>query len=151
MTNLPPPEIQALIKDHIQAFNTADDALFQTVFSETAIIVDGIAPFRWINPDGPAKWLADCVKWREQFGVTQEEFAYELGFWTVEGSSAYAVISGALTVVMKTATAVRDGLLTYTFTKYGDTWKIDSQSWGRTSDRPSNVEHITGSSPHRPK
>ena len=65
MTNTPPTEIQNLIETHIKAFNTHDDDLFFSVFGDTAIIIDGIAPYRWLNPDGPAHWLADVVKWRE--------------------------------------------------------------------------------------
>ena len=107
--------------------------IFHSVFSDTAIIIDGIAPYRWMNPDAPAKWLADCDKWRQDLGVTGERLDFEMGFWNVEGSYAYAVISGALTVVIKGQSAVRNGTLAYTFTKYGDEWKIDSQAWGRTS------------------
>ena len=81
MTNHPPAEIQALIENHINAFNTQDGKLFHQVFSETAIVIDGIAPYRWLNPNAPAKWLADVAKWREAFGVTHEHLAYEMGFW----------------------------------------------------------------------
>lgn len=133
MTNHPPAEIQALIENHINAFNTQDGKLFHQVFSETAIVIDGIAPYRWLNPNAPAKWLADVAKWREAFGVTHEHLAYEMGFWNVEGSNAYAVISGALTVVINGQSVVRNGTLAYTFSKHGDDWKIDAQAWGRTS------------------
>jgi hypothetical protein len=36
-------------------------------------------------------------------------------------------------VTIKDQTVVRAGTLAYTFSKYGDAWKIDSQAWGRTS------------------
>ena len=133
MPSNPPSEIQVLIEDHVKAFNAQDNELFARVFSDTAIIIDGIAPYRWLNPDAPAKWLADCEKWRQGLGVTHERLDFKMGFWNVEGSYAYAVISGALTVVIKGQSAVRNGTLAYTFTKYADGWKIDSQAWGRTS------------------
>ena len=94
MTNTPPAEIQNLIEAHINGFNTHDNDLFLSVFGDTAIIIDGIAPYRWLNPNAPANWLADVEKWREDLGVTAEHLSYEMGFWNVEGSSAYAVISG---------------------------------------------------------
>ncbi len=53
MADKPPTEIQALIDDHINAFNTQDNELFFRVFGDTAIIVDGIAPYRWLNPNAP--------------------------------------------------------------------------------------------------
>jgi hypothetical protein len=133
MTNKPPTEIQTLIDNHINGFNNHDSDLFHSVFGDTAIIIDGIAPYRWLNPNAPANWLADVEIWRENLGVTSENLSYEMGFWNVEGSSAYAVISGTLTVTIKGQSIVRTGTLAYTFTNHDDVWKIDSQAWGRTS------------------
>ena len=133
MSNAPPSEIQTLIDKHVEGFNTQNSELFHSVFGDTAIIIDGIAPYRWLNPNAPAKWLADVAKWREGLGVTHEHLSYEMGFWNVEGSYAYAVISGTLAVTIKGQTATRTGTLAYTFSKHGGQWKIDAQAWGRTS------------------
>ena len=103
------------------------------MFGDTAIIIDGIAPYRWLNPNAPAKWIADVEKWRKDLGVTKEHLSYEMGFWNVEGSSAYAVISGTLTVTIKDQPIVRAGTLAYTFAKRDGVWKIEAQAWGRTS------------------
>ena len=65
--------------------------------------------------------------------MTGEHLSYEMGFWNVEGSSAYAVISGSLSVTIKGQTAVRTGTLAYTFGKRDGVWKIEAQAWGRTS------------------
>ena len=128
-----PREIQTLIDNHINAFNTQNIELFLRVFGDDAIIIDGIAPYRWLNPNAPANWLADVEKWREAFQVTSEHLSYEMGFWNVEGSNAYAVVSATLMVTIKGQTAARTGTLAYTFSKQGDEWKIDAQAWGRTS------------------
>jgi hypothetical protein len=128
----PPPEILTLIENHIKGFNTQDKALFLSVFGETAVIIDGIAPYRWLNPNAPTNWLEDVEKWRESFGVTYEHLSYEMGFWNVEGAHAYAVISGTLTVTMKGQTAARAGTMAYTFSRH-DEWKIEAQAWGRTT------------------
>ncbi len=133
MSNAPPAEIQSLIEKHIHGFNAQHGELFRSVFADDAIIIDGIAPYRWLNPNAPANWLADVEKWRKDLGVTYEHLAYEMGFWNVEGSSAYAVISGTLTVTIKGQTAARMGTLAYTFSKERDLWKIGAQAWGRTS------------------
>ena len=133
MTATPPAEIQTLIDAHINGFNTQDEAAFQSVFGETAVIIDGIAPYRWLNPNAAANWLADVEKWRKAFGVTDEHLSYEMGFWNVEGSSAYAVISGTLTVTINGQSTNRTGTLAYTFAKRDGVWKIESQAWGRTS------------------
>ena len=133
MTNKPPPELQSLIENHITGFNTQNTALFLSVFGDTAIIIDGIAPYRWLNPNAPEKWLADVKKWRQDLGATYEHLSYEMGFWNVEGPYAYAVISGSLTVTIKGQTVARTGTLAYTFSKHGDEWKIEAQAWGRTT------------------
>jgi hypothetical protein len=129
----PPREIQTLIDDHINAFNTYNTKLFLGIFGDTAIIIDGIAPYRWLNPNAPAKWLADVEKWRKDFGVSNEHLSYEMGFWNMTGSDAYAVIAGTLAVTIKGQTATRTGTLAYTFSKHGEEWKIDAQAWGRTA------------------
>ena len=131
--NEPPAEIKALIDAHINGFNTHDKDLFLGVFGDTAIIIDGIAPYRWLNPNAPANWLADVEKWRKDLGVTKEHLSYEMGFWNVEDSSAYAVISGTLTVTIKGQSVVRTGTLAYTFANRDGVWKIEAQAWGRTS------------------
>ncbi len=133
VTANPPAAIQALIDAHVDGFNTQDNDLFLGVFGDTAIIIDGIAPYRWLNPDAPAHWLADVEKWREGLGVTHEHLSYEMGFWNVEGSSAYAVIAGTLTVTIKGQSVVRTGTLAYTFANRDGVWRIEAQAWGRTS------------------
>lgn len=133
MASDPPAEIQALISTHIEAFNAQDNDLFLSVFGDTAIIIDGIAPYRWLNPDGPANWLADVAKWREGFGVTSEHLSYEMTFWNVEGSAAYAVVSCTLTIGIGAQTTVRAGTLAYTFAHRDGAWKIEAQAWGRTA------------------
>ena len=133
MTSNPPAEIQTLIDAHINGFNTQDNELFLSVFGDTAIIIDGIAPYRWLNPNAPANWLADVEKWREDLGVTYEHLSYEMGFCNVEKSSAYVVISGTLAVTMKGQSVVRGSTLAYTFANRDGVWKIEAQAWGRTS------------------
>ena len=133
MTNEPPAEILALIKSHVDGFNTQNTELFLSVFGDTAIVIDGIAPYRWMNPNGPAKWLADVEMWRKDLAVTYEHLDYKLTFWNVEGSAAYAVIDGTLTVTMKGQPVIRKGTLAYTFANQGGVWKIEAQAWGRTA------------------
>jgi hypothetical protein len=133
VTSQPPAEISLLIDTHVNGFNSQNTDLFLSVFGDTAIIVDGIAPYRWLNPNAPAKWLADVERWRADLGVTSEHLSYEMGFWNVEGSFAYAVISGTLTVTIKGQSVVRTGTLAYTFGNRAGVWKIEAQAWGRTS------------------
>ena len=49
--------------------------------------------------------------------MTNGHLSYEMGFWNVEGSDAYAVISVKLTVTIKGQPIVRTGALAYTFAR----------------------------------
>ena len=129
----PPREIQTLIDNHIDGFNTQNVELFLSIFGDDAIIIDGIAPYRWLNPNAPTNWLGDVEKWRKNLGVSHEHMSYEMGCWNVEGSYAYAVIAGTLAVTIKGQSVARTGTLAYTFSRHGEEWKIDAQAWGRTS------------------
>ena len=82
-----PREIQTLIDNHINGFNTQNIELFLSIFGDTSIIIDGIAPYRWLNPNARTNRLAAVEKWREDFGVSSEHLSYEMGFWNVEGSN----------------------------------------------------------------
>ena len=82
MADKPPTEIQTLIDNHINAFNTQNNELFFGVFGDTAIVVDGIAPYRWLNPNAPANWLADVAKWREDHGVLTSTYPTKWGSGT---------------------------------------------------------------------
>ncbi len=70
MADAPPREIQALIDNHINGFNAQDAEIFFGVFGDTTIIIDGIALYRWLNPNAATKWLADVEKWRDNLGVS---------------------------------------------------------------------------------
>jgi hypothetical protein len=133
MTSTPLPEIQALIEKHIEGFNSKNNELFLSVFDDAAIIIDGVAPYRWLSPNAPAKWLADSDEWRKDLGVTHDQLSYEVGFWNVEGDYAYVVLSGSYAVTIKGQTVARTGTLAYTLSKHGGEWKIGAQAWGRTS------------------
>ena len=103
----PPTEIQTLIENHINGFNTQNIELFFSVFGETAIIIDGIAPYRWLNPNGPANWIADVEKWRETSGHLRASGARNGvlergGIQRVRGGSA------TLTITIKGQTARPD-------------------------------------------
>jgi hypothetical protein len=123
--------MESEMRENHQVFRRVQ--LFFSVFGDSAIIIDGIAPYRWLNPNAPANWMSDVEKWRKDLGVTKEQLSYEKVLWLVERSAAYAVISATLTVTIKDQSIVRTGTLAYTFAKHDGIWKIEAQAWGRTS------------------
>ena len=85
-----------------------------------------------MNPNAPAKWPADVEMWAAGLGVINEHLYYQIGFWNVEGSFAYAVYRHSH-MTIKDQSIVRTGTLAYTFARRDGVWKIEAQAWGRTS------------------
>jgi hypothetical protein len=61
MSSNPPAVIQTFIETHINAFNARDKDLFLPAFGETAIIIDGIPPYRWLNTNAQEDAVAITV------------------------------------------------------------------------------------------
>jgi len=135
MPNEPPAELKAAIETVLGGFNSKDAVLYNSAFSGDAIVIDGIAPYRWTGPNAPARWFSDAEKWVHDFGVENEKIACDrIVHSAVTGSHAYIVLSATLSFSLKGGqTGSRQGILTFTFGKQGGKWKFESQSWGRLS------------------
>lgn len=130
-----PAGIKALIDTVLGGFNSKDSALYNSAFSEDAIVIDGIAPYRWAGPNAPARWFSDGEKWVHDFGVENETIVCDrIAHATVSGTHAYVVLSATLSFSLKGGhSGSRPGILTFTFAKQGDEWRVESQAWGRLS------------------
>jgi hypothetical protein len=67
-----PSEINALIDKLVEGFNNKDSALYSSAFGRDAVVIDGIAPYRWTGSNAQARWLSDAEKWLHDFGVESE-------------------------------------------------------------------------------
>ena len=130
-----PAEITTLVNTALDAFNRKDSAVFNSVFRDEVVIVDGFAPFRWIGADAASRWWADAEAWAKAGGVLKEHISLEqIRYCEVSDTRAYAVLSATLTITLKAAEPiVRPGILVYTFAKEGDVWKAEGHTWGRLS------------------
>ena len=130
-----PSEIKAVIDKVLGGFNNKDAALYNSAFSGDAVVIDGIAPYRWTGSNAQARWLSDAVKWLHDFGVESENLVCDkIVHAAVVGTSAYVVISATLHLKLKGGqSGSRPGILTFTLAKQGDEWKVGSQAWGRLS------------------
>jgi ketosteroid isomerase-like protein len=129
-----PAEIKALIDKALGGFNRKDSALYNSAFSGDAVIVDGMAPYRWTGPNAQGRWFADAEKWAHELGVADENITYDrIVRADVVDTHAYVVLSAMLSFTIKSQHARRPGILTFTLAKQGDEWKIESQAWGRLS------------------
>ena len=130
-----PSEIKALIDKLVGGFNNKDFALYDSAFGEDAVVIDGIAPYRWTGSNAQDRWLSDAVKWLHEFGVESENLVCDkIVHAAVVGTYAYVVMAPTLFLKLKAGqTGSRPGILTLTFAKQGDGWKVVSQAWGRLS------------------
>ena len=103
MPNELPREIKVLIDNLIGGFNNKDFALYNSAFAGDAVVIDGIAPYRWTGSNAQDRWLSDALKWLHDFGVESENLVCD--------KIVHAAVVG-----------------TYA---YADEWKIGSQAWGR--------------------
>ena len=70
-----------------------------------------------------------------RFGVEKETIVCDKVVHTaVVGTHAYVVVSATLFFTLKEGrSGSNPGILTFTFAKQGDKWKVESQAWGRLS------------------
>lgn len=131
----PPAEIKALIDKVLDGFNRKDSALHNSGFSGDAVVIDGIAPYRWTGLNAPTRWFSDAEKWVHDFGVENETIVTDRTVHAaVVGTHAYVVLSAMLHFSLKGGqSGTRPGILTFTFAKEGSEWKVGSQAWGRLS------------------
>jgi ketosteroid isomerase-like protein len=130
-----PTEIKSLIDRVIGGFNNKDSALYNSAFGGDAVVIDGIAPYRWTGSNAQGRWLSDAQKWLHDFGVEKETLVCDkIVHFAVVGTYAYVVISATLFLTLNGGqSGSRPGILTFTFAKQGDEWKVGSQAWGRLS------------------
>lgn len=130
-----PSEIKTLIDNLVDGFNNKDSTLYNSAFGGDAVVIDGIAPYRWTGSNAQARWLSDAVKWLHDFGVEKETLVCDkILHGSVVETNAYVVISATLYLKLKgDKSGSRPGILTLTFEKQSDEWKVVSQAWGRLS------------------
>ena len=131
----PPAEIRALIDAVLGGFNSKDAVLYNSAFGADAVVIDGIAPYRWTGPNAQARWFSDAEKWVHDFGVESENVVCDrIVHASVVGMHAYVVLAATLHFSLNSGeSGSKPGILTFTFAKQGDKWKVESQAWGRLS------------------
>ena len=130
----PPAEIKAAIETLLDGFNKKDAALFSSAFTADAVVVDGMAPYRWTGPNSPGRWFADAEKWAHELGVADESLGGQKVLHAeVVGAHAYVALSATLSFKLKGQPHSRPGILTFTLANQDGEWKIDAQAWGRLS------------------
>jgi ketosteroid isomerase-like protein len=116
-------------------FNNKDPVPYNSAFSEDAVVIDGIAPYRWTGSSAQARWFSDAEKWAHDFGVENETIVCDrIVHSTVVESHAYVVLSATLLFTLKAGqSGSKPGILTFTLAKQVNGWKVESRAWARLS------------------
>src|SRR5690242_850193 len=97
-----PAEIKAVIDTVLGGFNRKDSALYSSAFGRDAVVIDGIAPYRWTGPNAQDRWFSEAEKWVHDFNVENETIACDRIFHAaVVGTHAYVVLSATLSFRLK--------------------------------------------------
>ena len=134
MPKEPPAEIKAAIDTLLDGFNKKDAGLYSSAFTADAVVVDGMAPYRWRGPNSPGRWFADAEKRAHELGVADESLGdQKVVHAEVVGARTYVALAATLSFKLNGQPHSRPGILTFTLANQGGEWKIDAQAWGRLS------------------
>lgn len=119
----------------LTALNSNSVAPAAGAFTPTATIVDEFAPFRWSGPSAARAYLASfdsmrkATKFSNVHGTLRKVTAYDEG-----GNRAYLVLAMDVAATQNGKRSVEHGTWTFTLQSTGDTWQIDSVTWGTVSN-----------------
>lgn len=89
-----PGDVTAPIHQFIDGFNTGDlKSAYAAYASGDIVIVDELAPHRWIGPNAAQQWAADYEKHSQATGVSDGTVKYGAPTRTeIEGDVAYVIV-----------------------------------------------------------
>lgn len=123
--------VDTVVRGLVDAVNQGEFATALSAFSEAAVIVEDIPPFRWEGADAASEWIAamgaNAVRMNVGSVLMRLERATRI---EVAGGSAYAVFPGQLRLRSGEAQLSADGILTLTLRAVEGRWLIDTLAWG---------------------
>ncbi len=122
--------VAAAIRTLVDAVNCGNITAALSAFTQDAVIVEDLAPYRWTGADAPSQWLAAMGANASKLGITS--ILMESGEATridVEGSRAYAVVPGLLRLATPGLEMKAKGVITFTLVRRAERWLIDALVW----------------------
>ena len=118
------------VSNMVDAVNHGDFTSAGNAFTQTAVIIEDIPPFRWQGRDAVSHWLSAMGSNAATLGISS--VAMSLGEETrleLDGREAYAVFAGQLCLKGASVYLVADGTLTFTLRAQNERWLIDTLVW----------------------
>jgi len=126
--------VAAPIRGALAALNAGDAHGFARAFAPEATIIDEISPFVFAGADAPRTWLARLADVNKANGITDEHSTFgSPRNASVEGDTAYAVVSDRITYRARGRAVVENGAWTFALRKASGTWKIVSAAFAQAA------------------
>lgn len=121
----------------VAAVNQGQFAEACASFTDDAVIVEDIAPYRWHGPGAAEAWLIAMGQNAQKLGVTAVAMDLEPALRIeVQEGRAYAVYPGVLSLEITTGSLTADGQLTLTLVESSDAWLIQTLVWTGPAPAP---------------
>jgi len=122
--------ITAALHKMVVAVNEGDLQAVLAAFADSAVIIEDIPPYRWDGPGAVMAWLQAMGANAQRLGVTRITMELIASIRTeVDGSRAYSIQAGQLSLGAGGSELTADGQLTFTLVEQNDVWLIDSLVW----------------------
>ena len=114
----------------VDAVNRGDFDAAIGAFSDGAVIVEDLAPYRWTGRSAPSSWLAAMGENAGKLGISSVVMeAGQPSRTEIEGDRAYLIVPGLLRYVTAGGQLRADGTITFTLVNRSGTWLIDTLVW----------------------
>ena len=127
------PQLEAPIRNFIDAFNRGDVPGAERTHLGDASIIDEVPPYIWKSPNAFSKWVADLTAYDAAMGITEEHVTLgpvtrELVSGAPGHQSAYVIVSVTYTFKQKGVAMHEPAQMTFAL-RDNDGWRISGWTW----------------------
>ncbi len=127
------PGPTATVGQFINSFNKGDVKAAEATHAADAVIIDEVAPHRWLGPGAFGAWAADLDKDAKAKGQTDQRVSLgKAERVLVDGDTAYVVVPATYIYKEKGKAMVEPARMAFSLAKTADGWKISGWTWAGT-------------------
>jgi len=118
------------IQGAVAAINAAKPSAIGSYFTPDAVVVDNVAPFRWMGPNAAMQWLVALMAYAKFARISNITGTIgHPGQIVVDHDRAYAVVPIRISTTRAGRHHESMGLWALTLVESGGNWKIASAAW----------------------
>lgn len=128
------PGPTATVSQFVNSFNKGDVKAAEATHAADAVIIDEVAPHRWIGPDAVQAWAADLDKDAKAKGQTNQHVGLgKPNRVLVNGDNAYVVVPAVYSYKEHGKPMTESAHMVFSLAKAADGWKISGWTWAGTT------------------